>query len=127
MDPLGVPYGGIPAQINCGFYLDIEPGMGAFVGLPGSHRVPFRPPAGHVPFPDEIHLIPRPGQAVLFDGWLFHRGGANRSDAVRRTCLMCYQHAWMKSREKFDGPRVAHLRATGTARTRVMLGGVSSW
>ncbi|GDY13219.1 hypothetical protein LBMAG53_20970 [Planctomycetota bacterium] len=127
MDPVGVPYGGIPAQINCGFYLDIEPEMGAFVCLPGSHRAPFRPPKGHAPFPDEIHLVPRPGQAVLFDGWLFHRGGANRSNGVRRTCLMCYQHAWMKSRERFDGPRVAQLRATGTARTRLLLGGVSSW
>ena len=127
VDPVGIPYGGIPAQINCGFYLDISPASGPFVCLPGSHRTLVTPPVASGIHADELRLVPRPGQAVLFDGWMFHRGGANLSAAERRVCLMCYQHAWMKSRERFDGPRVQRLRATGSSRTRLMLGEIASW
>ena len=127
VDPVGIPYGGIPAQINCGFYLDITPASGPFVCLPGSHRRVVAPPKGSGIHADELRLVPRPGQAVLFDGWMYHRGGANQSADERRACLMCYQHAWMKSRERFDGPRVQRLRATGTSRTRLMLGEIASW
>ena len=58
-----------------------------------------------VEFPDELYVLARPGQAVLFSGWLYHPGGrAANSDAKRRLCLTCKQNAWMKSRETFDGP-----------------------
>ena len=127
VDPVGIPYGGIPAQINCGFYLDITPESGPFVCLPGSHRALMPSPGDSNPHPAELRLVPKPGQAVLFDGWMLHRGGANRSNHERRACLMCYQHAWMKSRERFDGPRVQRLRANGSARTRLLLGEVGSW
>lgn len=127
VDPIGIPYGGIPAQINCGFYLDINPASGPLICLPGSHRAPITPPAECGIDANEVRLVPRPGQAVLFDGWMFHRGGANQSTTERRACLMCYQHAWMKSRERFDGPRVQRLRATGSSRTRLMLGEMTSW
>ena len=52
MDPGNTPYGSIPGQINCGYFLDeltIENGPIAIV--PGSQRVPFRPPEGHPHFP----------------------------------------------------------------------------
>lgn len=52
---------------------------GPVVIVPGSHKVPFRPQETHARFPDEKHVLERPGQAVLFDGWLFHRGTANQS------------------------------------------------
>lgn len=126
VDPVGIPYGGIPAQINCGFYLDISPEAGPFVCIPGSHRAAVTA-RDHDAHPGELRLVPAPGQAVLFDGWMLHRGGANRSRHERRACLMCYQHAWMKSRERFDGPIVQRLRARGSARTRLLLGEVGSW
>ncbi|HWE60406.1 MAG TPA: phytanoyl-CoA dioxygenase family protein, partial [Chloroflexota bacterium] len=75
MDPEGTPYGSVPGQINCGYYLDaLTMENGPIVIVPGSHRVPFRPPAGHPTFPDERFILATPGQAVLFDGWLYHRG-----------------------------------------------------
>jgi hypothetical protein len=126
--PGGTPYGSLPAQINCGYYLDEVTGEnGPLVVVPGSHRAPFRPPEGHPRFPEEQHLTARPGQAVLFDGWLYHRGAAHRGKALRRACLMCYQNAWMKSREPFDGPRVTRLRETGGPEVRLLLGGVPRW
>lgn len=127
-DPDGTPYGSIPGQINCGYYLDeltMENGPVAIV--PGSHRALFRPPSTPVSFPDEKFVLARPGQAVLFDGSLYHRGAANRSEGKRRVCLMCYQNAWMKSREPFDGPRVTALRETGAPERKLLLGAIRSW
>ena len=128
MDPAGTPYGSLPGQINCGYYLDEITGEnGPIVILPGSQRVLFRPPEGHPRFPDELRVLARPGQAVLFDGWLYHRGAANTSGTRRRVCLMCYQNAWMKSREPFDGPRVTALRETGSNEQKLLLGAIQKW
>ena len=82
--PEGTPYGAIPGQINCGYYLDeLSEENGPIVIVPGSQRVPFRPPICHAPFPEEVRVLAKPGQAVLFDGCLYHRGGANQSQAAR--------------------------------------------
>ena len=59
--------------------------------------------------------------------WLYHRGAANNSDAKRRVCPMCYQNAWMKSRETFDGPKMTVLRENGTSEQKLMLGGIPRW
>lgn len=128
VDPQGTPYGSIPGQINCGYYLDdLTMENGPIVIVPGSHRALFRPPAGFPTFPDEQFILALPGQAILFDGWLYHRGAANDSHSQRRTCLMCYQNAWMKSREPFNGPRVNQLREAGTPEQKLLLGGIESW
>ena len=128
VDPDGTPIGSTPAQINCGYYLDELTGdNGPIAIVPGSQRAPFRPPKGHPEFPDQLMVLAKPGQAVLFNGWLYHRGVANRSDRTRRVCLMCYQNAWMKSREPFDGARVTKLREHGTPLQKLLLGAVPSW
>ena len=128
VDPDGTPFGSIPGQINCGYYLDeltLENGPIAIV--PGSHRAPFKPPEGFPRFPDEKLILAKPGQAVLFNGWLYHRGVANKSNNRRRVCLICYQNAWMKSREPFTGPRVTQIKENGTAEQKLLLGGVPQW
>ena len=128
MDPDLTPYGSTPAQINCGYFLDdITAANGPTVLLPGSHRALFRPPDSHVKFPDEVHATVRAGTAVLFDGHLFHRGAANHSSLPRRVVLMCYQNAWMKSREKFDGPRTIKIREEGSSERKLLLGAMGSW
>ena len=128
VDPEGTPFGGVPGQINCGYYLDeITMENGPIVIVPGSHRALFRPPEGHPKFPDEKYVLAKPRQAVFFSGWLYHRGAANRSEQRRRVCLMCYQNAWMKSREPFDGPRVTEIKENGTPLQKLLLGGVPSW
>jgi hypothetical protein len=127
-DPDGTPFGGIPGQVNCGYYLDeLTMENGPIVIVPGSHRALFKPPVGHPSFPDEKFVLAKPGQAVMFHGWLYHRGAANRSEQPRRVCLMCYQNAWMKSREGFDGPRIRSLRERGTPEQKLLLGEVEHW
>ncbi|MBT5874399.1 MAG: hypothetical protein HOH43_13355 [Candidatus Latescibacteria bacterium] len=128
MDPDGTPYGSTPGQINCGYFLDeLTTENGPIAIVPGSHRALFRPPEGHPTFPDEKIVFAKPGQAVMFDGWLYHRGMANNSEICRRVCLMCYQNAWMKSREPFDGPRVTALRENGSPEQKLLLGGIEKW
>ena len=128
LDPNGTPYGSLPGQINCGYYLDeITCENGPIVIVPGSQRALFRPPEGHPKFPDEKHIMAQPGQAILFDGWLYHRGAANKSDRRRRVCLMCYQNAWMKSRESFSGPRMTKLLNEGTDEQKLLLGAIPNW
>ena len=128
-DPDGTPFGSIPGQINCGYYLDeLTTDNGPIVIVPGSHRAIFKPPKDSpVEFPDELWVLARPGQAVLFSGWLYHRGAANNSAAKRRVCLMCYQNAWMKSRETFDGPKMTALSENGTPEQKLLLGGIPRW
>ena len=40
---------------------------------------------------------------------------------------MCYQNAWIKSREKFDGPRTLDLLENGTDEQKLLLGSVDMW
>ena len=126
--PCGTAYGSLSAQINCGYYLDeVTQENGPIAIVPGSHRAPFRPPEGHPRFPDEKLLMAKPGQAVIFDGWLYHRGVATRSNDRRRVCLMCYQNAWMKSREPLDGPVAKELKEKGTDEQKLLMGAVAKW
>ncbi len=100
---------------------------GPIVIVPGSQRALFRPPEGHPKFPDEKYVMAKPGHAILFDGWLYHRGAANKSDRRRRVCLMCYQNAWMKARESFSGPRMTKLQNEGTDEQKLLLGAIPKW
>jgi ectoine hydroxylase-related dioxygenase (phytanoyl-CoA dioxygenase family) len=129
MDPAGTPYGSVPGQINCGYYLDeLDDELGPVWVLPRSQRVAFRPPSTPVELPDQLAIYAKPGQAVIFDGWLWHRGGANRSDSrVRRNCMYCYQNAWMKSREDFATPAVRALREGASPERRLLLGELERW
>jgi len=127
MDPAGTPYGSLPGQINCGYYLDrLTEENGGICIVPGSHRAPFRPPSDKTAFPDQKILLAQPGQAVMFDGWLFHRGLANRSTERRRVNLMCYQNAWMKPRSQHQGPVTDKLRE-GSPERQMLLGDIRKW
>lgn len=127
-DPDNTPYGSTPGQINCGYFLDeLTMEKGPIVIVPGSHRALFKPPEGHPVFPDWNFVLAKPRQAVLFDGWLYHRATANKSDCRRGVCLMCYQNAWMKSRESLNGPRVTKLREEGSPERKLLLGEIPKW
>tara|TARA_B110000116_G_C16782111_1_gene558938 strand:+ start:1501 stop:2268 length:768 start_codon:yes stop_codon:yes gene_type:complete len=128
VDPKGTPFGSIPGQINCGYYLDkLSMYNGPICILPGSHKANLKPPQNFKDFPDQKMILAKPGQAILFNGWIYHRGVANNSDSNRRVCLICYQNAWMKSRETFDGPLVKKLKKNGTNEQKLLLGNVDKW
>lgn len=64
---------------------------------------------GYLVVEDDISMEMVATLREALDDTIGHKHGASR-----RTCLMCYQNAWMKSREPFDGPRVSKLRQQGT-------------
>src|SRR4029453_18565445 len=73
VDPDGTPYGSIPGQINCGYYLDeLTMENGPIAVVPGSHRAPFKPPEGFPRFPDEKYILAKPGKALMFECGLSH-------------------------------------------------------
>jgi ectoine hydroxylase-related dioxygenase (phytanoyl-CoA dioxygenase family) len=128
VDPEGTPYGSIPGQINCGYYLDeLTEENGPIAVVPGSHKALFKPPSQDIDFPDQKLILAKPGQAIIFNGWLYHRGLENKSKSKRRVCLMCYQNSWMKSRETFDGPVLLKLKNNGTDLQKLLLGEVDKW
>ena len=95
--------------------------------VPGSHKALFKPPSQDIDFPDQKLILAKPGQAIIFNGWLYHRGLGNKSNSKRRVCLMCYQNSWMKSRETFDGPVASKLKNNGTDLQKLLLGEVDKW
>ncbi len=40
---------------------------------------------------------------------------------------MCYQTAWMKSREPFDGPFAQQMRENGTDEQKMLMGAIEKW
>ena len=63
--------------------------------VPGSHTAT----AEHVP-PDPPHTIVMPaGSVLLFDGGLWHCGGANTSNQQRRAISLNYCCAWLRQQE----------------------------
>ena len=128
VDPAGTPFGSIPGQVNCGYYLDeLNLENGAFALVPGSHKVKLDIPREDFDYPDQKYLFAKPGQAILFSGWMYHRGMGNKSGSDRRVCLMCYQNAWIKSREDFNGPVALELKKNGSDEQKLLLGSADKW
>ena len=78
-------------------------------------------------FPDQKIIYAKPGQAIIFNGWIYHRGLGNKSKSNRRVCLICYQNSWMKSRETFDGLISSNVRENGTDLQKLLLGKIDKW
>jgi len=114
--------------MNAIYYLDdVDETNGPTVLLPGSHKSPFGAPDGFVRFKDEVRVTGKAGTCALVNNYLFHRGSASTGTRQRRTLLFCYQNAWLKSRETFDGPMIKSLRNSPDPAMRLLLGGVERW
>ena len=87
-----------PLMVNVGVYLDgLTEENGPIWVVPCSHLRRELPPSGDgVELPDAMAITVPPGSAVIFDCTLWHRGGGNRSDRVRRAIFPTYGHYWMK-------------------------------
>lgn len=88
--------------------------------IPGSHRW------GHE-HPDEltheeVPAIMPPGSVLLFDGALWHRGGANRSGGTRLAISPQYCQPWLRPQESQLLIMPPDRAAACTPRMRAMLG-----
>ncbi len=75
-----------------------EPDNGALRVVPGSHRLDERPPQSDADGdPDgAVHVLARPGTAVIFDRRLWHSRGWNYSDVTRKVLFLGYSYRWLR-------------------------------
>jgi hypothetical protein len=110
-----------PAVITMLVYLDpASVGTGPLFVVPGSHARAQQPPHTHDDLPDQVVLCVEPGQVVLMNAALWHRGGPNHSpDQVRRLVTLQVSSVYM-SPFNFEPslPSPAFLRLVEQARAR---------
>ena len=68
---------------------------GGTVLIPGSHTAP----EDHVPDGPPISIVMPAGSVLLFDGGMWHGGGANATDRERRAISLSYCCAWLRQQE----------------------------
>jgi ectoine hydroxylase-related dioxygenase (phytanoyl-CoA dioxygenase family) len=97
----------IPGYVtNVGFTLaldDFSVDNGAMSVMPGSHLAPDAPSEAAFDAHAET-VLPRAGDAIVFNARTFHRGGVNRTDRPRHAVTMNACRAYM--RQQFDYPRL---------------------
>jgi ectoine hydroxylase-related dioxygenase (phytanoyl-CoA dioxygenase family) len=82
---------------------DFTEESGATYVLPGSHRLPDAPKEDEF-FRGAVRAIGRTGDAILFNGRTWHRGGENQSAAWRHAATLNVCRAFMK--QQFDWVRL---------------------
>lgn len=83
------------------YYLeDLSPDQGCLAFIPGSHRLPAgypRPPGLLDEQSDAaVKIVPKAGDAVIFNTHVLHMALDNRSARVRKSIIYAYSHFWMK-------------------------------
>jgi len=95
--------GTYPLSINTILYLDpMTAARGPTRVLPGSHRGWTQPPsddARHEPIDGEVAVLAKPGDAAFINSSIWHSGGINRTDGLRRGIYLYYGHWWLKRYE----------------------------
>lgn len=80
---------------------DLTPDQGCLAFIPGSHRCPIgtqRPRIDHrQDSPLFQKIVPKAGDAVLFNPHTFHMCLDNSSSRVRKSLIYTYSHFWMKN------------------------------
>ncbi len=80
---------------------DLTPEQGCLAFIPGSHRYPIGHPRPRLDYEQDSALIrkivPRAGDAVLFNPHVCHMCMDNRSPYVRKSVIYTYGHFWMKN------------------------------
>lgn len=83
------------------FFEDLAPEQGCLSFIPGSHRLPPLHVDPHRPTLARssavTRVVPRAGDAVLFNTHVLHMAEDNRTQRVRTSLIYTYGHFWMKS------------------------------
>lgn len=91
-----------PHSINSIVYLDpMSRERGPTCVVPGTHRGEQYPPPDHIysSLPGEVEVLAEPGDAVFINGAIWHSGGANRTQGLRRGIFLYFGWWWMKRYE----------------------------
>ncbi|HVF09733.1 MAG TPA: phytanoyl-CoA dioxygenase family protein [Abditibacteriaceae bacterium] len=88
-----------PLAINTILFLDdITPERGPTRVVPGSQRNESWPPQEmvHEPLEDEVAVLCPAGSAIFINAPIWHSGGRNASDGLRRGIYLYYGYWWLK-------------------------------
>jgi phytanoyl-CoA hydroxylase len=106
---------------------DLTPDQGCPAFIPGSHRYSIGTPRPKIDYRQDSPLIqkivPKAGDAVLFNPHVFHMCLDNSSAHVRKSLIYTYGHFWMKN---YPSAVPAHLERVATTPQRKQLFGLSS-
>lgn len=92
-----------PLSINTIVYLDeMTEERGPTYVVPGTHRGTKMPPKGmeHEPLPGEVAALASAGDVVFINSAIWHSGGRNTTDGLRRGIYMYYEYWWLKRMEQ---------------------------
>lgn len=82
------------------FVEDLRPDQGCLAFIPGSHRYPAKHPKPVIADIEKssaaIKVVPKAGDAVIFNTHLLHMALDNQSSMVRKSIIYAYSHYWMK-------------------------------
>jgi ectoine hydroxylase-related dioxygenase (phytanoyl-CoA dioxygenase family) len=91
--------GDIPLSINTILYLDeMTEERGPTYIVPGTHFGTALPPKDQSsqPLPGEIAGLASAGDAIFINSAIWHSGGCNKTDGLRRGIYMYYGYWWLK-------------------------------
>lgn len=83
------------------YFEDLRPDQGCLAFVPGSHRLPTNYPRPQID--DFEHsqavkrIVPRAGDAVLFNTHVLHMALDNTSPLPRKSLIYAYSHTWVKN------------------------------
>jgi len=124
IDPGQIP--GFMAKIHY-YPEDLTPEQGCLAFIPGSHRYPVGTPRPRIDYrrdsPLVKKIVPKAGDAVLFNPHIFHMCLDNSSECVRKSMIYTYGHFWMKT---YPSAVPRDLDRVATTQQRKQLFGVGS-
>lgn len=114
-----------PLSINTILFIDdIRMETGPTRVVPGTHRGEALPPRDkrNQPLEGEVAVPVPAGSAIFINGAIWHTGGRNGSDGLRRGIYLYYGYWWLK---RYDGHRVLPWQVyEGASEQRLRLIGV---
>lgn len=103
---------------------DLLPEQGCLAFIPGTHRLPLdfpRPTLAGAPVAPTVRIVPKAGDAVLFNAHVLHMCLDNNTRMERKSLIYSYSHFWMKS---YDSAVPQDLERHANTRLRRQLFGV---
>jgi ectoine hydroxylase-related dioxygenase (phytanoyl-CoA dioxygenase family) len=83
------------------YFEDLRADQGCLGFLPGTHRLPPDYPRPVIEelerSPAAVKVVPRAGDAVLFNTHVLHMAFDNNSPLVRKSLIYAYSHFWLKN------------------------------
>jgi phytanoyl-CoA hydroxylase len=83
------------------YFEDLRPDQGCLAFLPGTHRLPAGHPRPQIDdagtSPAAARIVPKAGDAVLFNTHVLHMALDNTSPLPRKSLIYAYSHTWVKN------------------------------